>query len=53
VQAQKHYIWDVLGGAVIGIGTSYLFTKPYKNKKVDFSLNRIIGGYTIGFNYSY
>ena len=53
VQAQKHYPWDVLGGAVIGIGTSYLFTKPYSKKKVDVSLNRMDGGYTIGFNYTY
>jgi membrane-associated phospholipid phosphatase len=53
VQAQKHYPWDVIGGAVIGIGTSYLFTKPYTKKKVDVSLNRINGGYTIGLNYSY
>ena len=53
VQVQKHYDWDVLGGAVIGIGTSFLFTKQYGKKNVDFSLNRINGGYTIGFNYSY
>ena len=53
VQAQKHYPWDVLGGAVIGIGTSYLFTKPYSKKKVDVSLNRLDGAYTIGFNYTY
>ncbi len=53
VQAQKHYPWDVLGGAVIGIGTSYLFTKPYSKKKVDVSLNRMNSGYTIGFNYTY
>lgn len=53
VQAQKHYPWDVLGGALIGIGTSYLFTKPYSKKKVDVSLNRINGGCTIGLNYSY
>ncbi|MFZ4106344.1 phosphatase PAP2 family protein [Flavobacterium sp.] len=53
VQAHKHYPWDVLGGAIIGIGTSYLFIKPYSKKKVDVSLNRINGGYTIGLNYSY
>lgn len=53
VQAHKHYPWDVLGGAVIGIGTSYLFTKPYSNKKVDVSLNQLDGAYTIGFNYTY
>ena len=53
IQAKKHDGWDVLGGAVIGIGTSYLFTKPYEKKNIDVSLNRIDGGYTVGFNYSY
>jgi membrane-associated phospholipid phosphatase len=30
VEARQHYIHDVLAGAVIGIGSNYLFTKPYK-----------------------
>jgi len=30
VQAKQHYVHDVLAGAVIGIGSSYLFTRPYK-----------------------
>jgi membrane-associated phospholipid phosphatase len=30
VEAKKHYVHDVLAGAVIGIGSSYLFTQPYK-----------------------
>ena len=29
-----HDIWDVLGGAAVGIGSTYLFTKPYQKQKV-------------------
>ena len=31
INANKHDYWDVLGGAIIGIGSAYLFTKPLKN----------------------
>jgi len=30
VEAKQHYVHDVIAGAVIGIGSSYLFTRPYK-----------------------
>ena len=53
IQAKKHDGWDVLAGATIGIGTSYLFTKPYAKTKVDVSLNRVEGGYLVGFNYTF
>lgn len=33
INAHKHDIWDVLAGAALGTGTSYLFVTPYKNKK--------------------
>ena len=39
VHANKHDYWDVLGGAAIGIGTAYLFTKPFKKKSTDISLS--------------
>jgi len=37
IHANKHDKWDVLGGAIIGIGSTYLFTKPFKNTKVALS----------------
>ena len=37
IHANKHDKWDVLGGAIIGIGSTYLFTKPFKNTKVVLS----------------
>ena len=37
IQANKHDKWDVLGGVIIGIGSAYIYTKPFKNTKVAFS----------------
>ncbi|SMO59950.1 PAP2 superfamily protein [Saccharicrinis carchari] len=34
-----HTVWDVLGGAAMGIGSTYLFTKPYENPKLEFGLS--------------
>ena len=34
VNANKHDYYDVMGGAIIGIGSAYLITKPYKTKIV-------------------
>ena len=30
----KHDWWDILGGAAIGIGSSYIFTKPYGRTRI-------------------
>jgi membrane-associated phospholipid phosphatase len=30
VEARQHYTHDAIAGAVIGIGSSYLFTRPYE-----------------------
>lgn len=34
VQAKQHYVHDVLAGAAIGAGSSYLFTRPYRGWQV-------------------
>lgn len=53
IQAKKHDGWDVLAGATIGIGTSYLFTKPYLKDKVDVTFQKVDKGYLFGLNYSF
>ena len=35
VNANKHDYWDIIGGAIIGIGSAYLFTKPFKKANLD------------------
>ena len=32
----RHDFWDVLGGAAVGIGSTYLFTKPFDSRKHTF-----------------
>ncbi len=33
IEARKHYVTDVLGGAAIGIGFAYLFTTKFEKKE--------------------
>ncbi|MCB0371792.1 MAG: phosphatase PAP2 family protein [Muricauda sp.] len=37
-----HDLWDVLGGAFIGIGSTYIFTKPYQKEQfqIGFAANK-------------
>ena len=48
-----HDIWDVLAGATVGIGSTYIYTKPYEQNplQVGFSANK--GNYLIGFKYQF
>lgn len=42
VYAKKHDGWDVLAGAAIGVGSSYIFTRPFA-KKHDLALSPVAG----------
>ncbi|WP_422107203.1 phosphatase PAP2 family protein [Winogradskyella sp.] len=54
IKANKHDGWDVLAGAVIGTGMSYLFTKPYnKDKKFQVVSGFINNTPTLGFTYKF
>ena len=48
-----HDIWDVLAGAGIGIGSVYLFTKPYEQSKYNISLSYCKKGALFSFNYKF
>ncbi|MGL5682711.1 MAG: phosphatase PAP2 family protein [Marinifilaceae bacterium] len=41
IYAQRHDCWDVIAGAAIGIGSSYIFTRPFA-KKHNLSISPII-----------
>jgi membrane-associated phospholipid phosphatase len=40
VEAKEHYVHDVLAGAAIGIASSYLFTRQYKNWNIQAELDQ-------------
>jgi membrane-associated phospholipid phosphatase len=39
VESKQHYTHDVIAGAVIGIGSSYLFTQPYKGWQIGLDID--------------
>ncbi|MDX1362735.1 MAG: phosphatase PAP2 family protein [Arenibacter latericius] len=48
-----HDFWDVFAGAAIGIGSTYLFTKPHQKKRVDLGFSRYKDNYSLRFTYSF
>ena len=53
INADKHDGWDILAGAVIGIGSSYLFTTEYQKEHMELTFNSQEGTYLLGFKYKY
>ena len=53
IQAKKHDGWDILGGAIIGIGSTYLFTTPYQQEHMELAFNSFDGNYLLGFNFKF
>ena len=49
INAQMHDGWDVLAGAVIGIGSSYLFTTPYQREHMELTFASDSDSIAIGF----
>lgn len=48
VYGKKHDWWDVAAGAAIGIGSSYIFTRPFA-KKHNLTLSPVVGDGHCGF----
>ena len=53
VNADAHDYWDCMGGAIVGIGSAYLFTKPYDQSRVAISLGRRDEDYLIEFSFQF
>ena len=53
IDADKHDIFDVLAGAVIGVGSTYLFTTPYQKEHMELTYSNLDGNYLIGFRYKF
>lgn len=53
IKAQKHDGWDVLAGAVIGVGSAFLFTTPFQQKHMTLTLTRFEGRHLLGIVYKF
>jgi len=53
VYSKNHDFIDVLTGAVIGIGSTYIFTTPYQQKHYQLTFNKNKESYLIGFTYRF
>lgn len=49
----RHDGWDILGGALVGIGSTYLFTTPYEKEHFELTFNSGKGDYLVGFKYKF
>ncbi|MCK7591342.1 phosphatase PAP2 family protein [Subsaxibacter sp. CAU 1640] len=53
IDAQKHDGWDILAGAVVGIGSTLLFTTEYQQEHMELTFNNSEGDYLLGFKYKF
>jgi len=53
INAQKHDGYDILAGAVVGIGSTLIFTTPYQQEHMELSFSGERGKYLLGFNYKF
>ncbi len=50
---KSHDAWDVLGGIVVGVGSTYLFTTPYGQQHFKLSYDGGNGNYLVGITYKF
>ncbi|WP_366017073.1 phosphatase PAP2 family protein [Lutibacter sp.] len=54
INANKHDLWDIFAGAIIGIGSTYLFTTPYQKKHMELTFSNNKGRvFLVGFNFTF
>ncbi len=53
INAQKHDAWDVLAGAIVGIGSAYLFTTPYQKEHMELTFASDTDNFSLGFKYKF
>jgi len=53
IEAQRHDTWDVLAGALVGIGSTYLFTTPYQRTHMEITFSNQGNKYVFGFKYKF
>lgn len=53
LNAERHDGWDVLAGAIVGIGSTWFFTTPLKEKQMELTFSSQQDVFLLGFNYSF
>ena len=53
LNADKHDLTDVIAGAVIGIGSTYLFTTPYQQEHMELTFSSENSTYLVGFKFKF
>lgn len=53
IYATRHDGYDVLAGAVVGIGSSFLFTTPYQREHMQLSFKSSEDEFLLGFIYRF
>lgn len=51
IHATRHDGWDVLAGAVVGIGSTWFFTDPRKKENMEITFCSCDDQYLLGFKY--
>jgi membrane-associated phospholipid phosphatase len=49
----RHDGWDVAAGAIVGIGSTYLFTTPYQKEHYELSFSSGDNQYLLGMKYKF
>ncbi|WP_162558713.1 phosphatase PAP2 family protein [Robertkochia solimangrovi] len=49
----RHDGWDILGGIIVGVGSTYLFTTPYQKEHYELTFKSGDGNYLVGFTYKF
>lgn len=49
----RHDGWDVLGGIIVGVGSTYLFTTPYQKEHFELTFSGQKDNYLLGFKYKF
>jgi len=53
INARKHDGWDVVAGALLGVGTAYLFTTPHQREHMEISFLGGNGRFLIACRYTF
>lgn len=49
----RHDAWDVIGGIVVGVGSTYLFTSEYKRDHFELSFSSENNSYQVGLTFKF